>query len=360
MAALIEIKRVQIGPENLIAHVRIADDAPLMTSEDLEATARVYHVMPHIVEHVCLGDAGETFRDAMGDTEIAHLLEHVTVELLAQTNMAGDIPAGKTWVDEVDNRTYQIELACPDDVLVAAALSCGVWILDWAYSGGADPEPNVDAIVQGLVQLVDSVADKGEDLVIDTGFADVVEEEYEEDVNEGEEQPHEDDTALDGNNSIAYQDNAPANLADQQEEVTQDQAMASGAPATEVVEAAPAEETIVAPAVEPAPQRPLWTEAPAVPTTARAHSWRYNREPETPEVAAQIDEIMATIEMPAIKTVEFDAAAVAKAEMDAAPDAPAADEQDGAVQAEADPAPQVDEPDEDASDEHIPSPYPLR
>ena len=68
MAELIDIRRVLIGPENMTAEVRIADDAPLMTSEDIEGTARVYRLLPHIVEHVCLGDAGETFRDAMGDT----------------------------------------------------------------------------------------------------------------------------------------------------------------------------------------------------------------------------------------------------------------------------------------------------
>ncbi len=83
----------------MIAHVRIDDDGPLMTSEDLEGTARVYRLLPHIVEHACLGDAGETFRDAMGDTELAHLLEHVTVELLAQRSTAptrSSLPAPTT------------------------------------------------------------------------------------------------------------------------------------------------------------------------------------------------------------------------------------------------------------------------
>ena len=176
MAELIDIRRVLIGPENMTAEVRIADDAPLMTSEDIEGTARVYRLLPHIVEHVCLGDAGETFRDAMGDTEIAHLLEHVTVELLAQTDMAGDMPAGRTWVDEIDDRTFRIELSCPDDVLVPAALSCGVWVLDWAYTGGGEPEPDIAAIVKGLVQVVESLGDEGEDLVIDYGS-----EEFDED-----------------------------------------------------------------------------------------------------------------------------------------------------------------------------------
>lgn len=251
MAELIEIKKVLIGPDNMTAFVRVADDAPLLTSEDVEGTARVYHLLPQIVDHACYGDAGETFRDAIGDTEITHLLEHVTVELLAQTDLAGDMPTGRTWVDEVDERTFEIDLTCPDDVLVAAALSCGVWILDWAYSGGGDPQPNVEAIVAGLVNLVEGVGDQGEDLVIDYG-------------------PLEDEDVISADD-LAAEGDVDAEL----EGYTQDLART-------------------------AEERPLWTPAPEV--AAIMHRTEEKREEEAePEVEAEIDEIMATIETPALK-----------------------------------------------------------
>ena len=157
MAQLIDIRKVEVGPKYLTARVRVATSAPLMTSEDLEGTTRVYRLMPHIIEHVCLGDAGETFKDVMGDTEIAHLLEHVTVEILAQSDIAGDIPCGRTFAVEDERRTYEIEFPCSDDVLVIGALSSAVWILQWAYSGGGDPAPDIDATVDGLVGLVQSL-----------------------------------------------------------------------------------------------------------------------------------------------------------------------------------------------------------
>ena len=163
MAQLIDIQQVVIGPRDLTATVRIADGAPLMTSEDVEATAHVYWLMPEIANHACLGDAGATFQDAMGDTELAHLLEHVTLELLAQTNMAGEMSHGRTAPTEVD-RTYTVTLACPDDVLVAGALSSAAWILQWAYSGAnPDAEPNIPAIVQGLVDLTQAAFASPED-----------------------------------------------------------------------------------------------------------------------------------------------------------------------------------------------------
>ena len=159
MAQLMDIKRVEIGPENLTARVRIADGAPLMTSEDLQGTTRVYRLLPHIIEHACLGDAGDTFKACMGNTELAHLLEHVTVELLAQTDIAGDITSGRTFPIEGDPRSFDVEISCKDDVLTVAALLSAVWILDWAYTDGGDPVPDVDATVDGLRNLVASLGD---------------------------------------------------------------------------------------------------------------------------------------------------------------------------------------------------------
>ena len=82
----------------------------------------------------------------------------MTVELLARTNIAGDISTGRTV--QTGERSFEVELSCPDDVLVAGALSSAVWIMQWAYSGGGDPKPDVDAIASGLVDLVASVSEQ--------------------------------------------------------------------------------------------------------------------------------------------------------------------------------------------------------
>ena len=166
MAQLVEIKKVTVGPRGLDALVEMAPDAPLMTSEDIEATARVFHLMPEIADHVCMGDAGRRFRDSMGHTELAHLLEHMTVELLARTNIAGDITCGRTYPVAGNERAFDVVFPCPDDVLVTSALSSAAWIMEWAFSGGDEPQPDVDAIVDGIVGLVQSVSgpvDEGEE-----------------------------------------------------------------------------------------------------------------------------------------------------------------------------------------------------
>ena len=111
--------------------------------------------MPQLRDHVCLGDSAPHFGDVMGDTELAHLLEHVTVELLARTDIAGDITSGQT--AEVGERTYEISISCVDDVLVTGALSSAAWVMQWAFSGGGEPAPDIDAITSGLVELIDSL-----------------------------------------------------------------------------------------------------------------------------------------------------------------------------------------------------------
>ena len=161
MAQLIDIIRVVVGPEYLTATVRVADGAPLMTSEDLEGTTRVYNLLPTIIDHACVGDKGSIFKDCMGDTELAHLLEHVTVELLARTNMVDEIVAGRTWRELAYDRTYSVRLSCVDDVLVAGALSSAIWLMDWAFTGGIGPVPDVDATVAGLADLVRSLPEPG-------------------------------------------------------------------------------------------------------------------------------------------------------------------------------------------------------
>ena len=167
MAQLIDIIRVVVGTEYFTATVRVANGAPLMTSEDLEGTTRVYNLLPTIIDHACVGDAGSTFKDCMGDTELAHLLEHVTVELLARTNMVDEVVAGRTWRELAYDRTYSIRLACVDDVLVAGALSSAIWLMDWAFSGGVGPVPDVDATVAGLAALVGSLPEPGTEPAMD-------------------------------------------------------------------------------------------------------------------------------------------------------------------------------------------------
>ena len=153
MASLFDIKKVTVGEDKLTARVAVNPDMPQRTSEDIEATARVYYLAPGIAKHLCLGDAGNEFQDCMGDTEMAHLLEHVTVEIMNQTGLAGKIACGRTRAAD-EERAWDIELSCPDDVLTIGALSSATFMMDWAFLAADQPAPDFDGTVAALKQLV--------------------------------------------------------------------------------------------------------------------------------------------------------------------------------------------------------------
>ncbi len=154
MAGLFNILKVTVSEDKICAHVLVNPGMPLMTSEDIEATARVYYLVPAIAKHLCLGDSGREFQDCMGQTELSHLLEHVTVELMNETGLAGSISCGRTRVSEHDERVFEVELSCPDDALAIGALSSATFMMDWAYLHADQPAPDVDGTVAGLRNLV--------------------------------------------------------------------------------------------------------------------------------------------------------------------------------------------------------------
>lgn len=154
MADLFNIMKVTVGPEILTARVLVNPGMPLRTSEDIEATARVYYLAPEIAQHACLGDAGEKFQDCMGDTEVAHLLEHLTVEIMHETGLAGDIQSGRTHGVAGDERLFEIELRCPDDALTIGALSSAAFMMQWAFVNPDAPAPDFAGTVGALRSLV--------------------------------------------------------------------------------------------------------------------------------------------------------------------------------------------------------------
>ena len=154
--SLFELKKVVVGPETLCATVQLDAAAPVMTSDDIEGTQRVYDLMPQIADHACISEAGDVFRDALPNTECAHLLEHVCVELMSRLDLE-DVSAGNPAAVPGEERMWTIKLSCPDDVLVAGVVSSAVWIMEWAFTGGHGAKPDLDSIVEGLHALVKSL-----------------------------------------------------------------------------------------------------------------------------------------------------------------------------------------------------------
>lgn len=179
MANLFSILKVTVASDKLTARVLVNPGMPLMTSEDIEATARVYYLAPGIAKHLCLGDTGKEFQDCMGNTELPHLLEHVSVEIMNQTGLAGKVACGRTRLAPMETRVFEVELSCPDDALAIGALSSAVFMMNWAFLAGDQPAPDFEGTVKALRKLVLSLRPaEGEDpverAVVAAGAAGVV------------------------------------------------------------------------------------------------------------------------------------------------------------------------------------------
>lgn len=154
MSGLFNIEKIMVGAEKLTARIVVNEGLPTMTSEDIEATARVYYLAPEIAHHLCLGDAGREFQDCMHETEVAHLLEHLSVEIMRETGLARDISCGRTRRVPDEDRTFEVELSCSDDTLTIGALSSATFMMDWAFLHGNAPAPDFPGTVAALRNLV--------------------------------------------------------------------------------------------------------------------------------------------------------------------------------------------------------------
>lgn len=163
MAELFNILKVTVGSKKLTARVLVNPGMPVRTSDDIEATARVYYLAPGIAEHLCLGDTGERFQDCMADTELAHLLEHLTVEVMNQTGLAGEVVSGRTRGVPEDDRLFDVELSCPDDALTIGSLSSAAFMMQWAFLNGDAPAPDFAGTVAALRKLVLSLRGEAEE-----------------------------------------------------------------------------------------------------------------------------------------------------------------------------------------------------
>lgn len=161
MAQLFNILKITVGAEKLCARVLVNPGMPLRTSEDIEATARVYYLAPAIAKHLCLGDTGREFQECMGDTELAHLLEHLTVEIMNETGLGGTVSCGRTRSVPGDERLFDVELSCPDDALTVGALSSASFMMDWAFLHANAPAPDFPGTVAALRKLVLNLRGEG-------------------------------------------------------------------------------------------------------------------------------------------------------------------------------------------------------
>ena len=138
-----QITHIRIDVDRVTFEIVIHPQAPARTTPEL--AQRAVELRPNLAQHACVNSASRagrtqpTFGSVIDDTPLPHLLEHLAIDVLIE--QAGDeygseptFVGTSEWIDRAA-RTAQIQLSCPDDLLVLRAFSDALQLLNTIVVG---------------------------------------------------------------------------------------------------------------------------------------------------------------------------------------------------------------------------------
>lgn len=142
-------ERIEVGTVWVEALVRAAPGMA-RTRVFADLAPRALELLPGLVGHTCRNGSARGIAAELADTETAHLLEHVALELMALSGSPRDLRADTRWDFSADGPgMYRIRLEYDVDLVALGALREGIVIVDWLSELSAE-RPGVEAIVEKL------------------------------------------------------------------------------------------------------------------------------------------------------------------------------------------------------------------
>ena len=149
---VLSIESIEVGNDDLEALVRVLNLELMRTSAVPELAERAVAFLPGLERHSCENDANARFIDELRDTETAHLLEHITVELMALAGSPRSLQARTHWDFSRDGRgVFRLRIAFDDDLVALGALKEADLVVDWLYTGVA--APSLESVIERLRRL---------------------------------------------------------------------------------------------------------------------------------------------------------------------------------------------------------------
>jgi hypothetical protein len=143
---LVELDRVRDVEGAVCARVVFAPGEPLRTSEVAGLAAAAVAALPGLRGHRCDNGAGLTFADELTDTELAHLIEHAALELMAMTGSSPLLRGETSWDFGVDGRgVFLVRIECEDAPLAIGALESATALVRALTHGEVAPNMEAEA-----------------------------------------------------------------------------------------------------------------------------------------------------------------------------------------------------------------------
>ncbi len=118
--------------------VRLTDPAMRRTLAFPLLAEEVLRLLPGIVRHRCESGSTRGVVAELADTEVPHLFEHVTLELLVQAGLPRDMRGETRWDFKRDGRgVYRVFIGCEDEAAVRRTAEGALGLLEGARRAGA-------------------------------------------------------------------------------------------------------------------------------------------------------------------------------------------------------------------------------
>ncbi len=138
--APLTVASVTVFSDRLQALVRVS--GPMRTSAYPGLARGALDWLPGLTAHSCDNPGDVPFATELPDTEIAHLAEHVALDLIRRAGIRGRLRGDTSWDFERDGAgVFRVTLDCPDDVVAVGALKEAIGAVNALAAGERPGDP---------------------------------------------------------------------------------------------------------------------------------------------------------------------------------------------------------------------------
>lgn len=148
------VHSVSVLEDRVDVIVTLEGAEPLRTTQSGPVADRALGVLPGLARHRCENDEGRSFAEELPDTEVAHLFEHVVLELMAEAGSPRSLRGETVWDFRMNGRgVFHVSLEYDDDLVCLGAIKSAAHLMGYLLDGG--DAPDIVAEVGSLAALRD-------------------------------------------------------------------------------------------------------------------------------------------------------------------------------------------------------------
>ncbi|MBO4364844.1 MAG: hypothetical protein J5804_00960 [Eggerthellaceae bacterium] len=123
------VEHIRVEQDRVVFQVRIRNQAWHRTTPAL--ATRALQARPNLARHACVNTVGRTFGDVIDDTPLPHLLEHVAIDMLAEScpETHATHVGTSVWLDEPAGLA-RVQISMQDDLVALAAFKQAVALVN--------------------------------------------------------------------------------------------------------------------------------------------------------------------------------------------------------------------------------------